>query len=294
MMMRHDGGHDPEPAAAGGEVAKRGARDPADELDRERSARREAEAVAHRLAAELERAREDERAARASADAAVRARDQFIAMVSHDLRGPIGTVLTWAQLLRGGLLGEEKRQRALDAIERGARAQVRLLESLVDLARLRAGTLSFNDTATDLAAVARIAVERSAAAAQAKGVALEVAESREALPLHGDPERLAQAVGHLVDNAVRATPEGGCVVVSARRDGDALELEVRDRGAGLEPGRAEALLAAARDLESAEGRRGLGLPLVVGLVERYGGIVELRSGGAGDGTTAVVRLHALA
>ncbi|HZR83806.1 MAG TPA: HAMP domain-containing sensor histidine kinase [Candidatus Binatia bacterium] len=257
-----------------------------EEVDRERSLRLAAEERADRLARELEEAR-------AEAARAAKSRDQFISSVSHDLRGPIGTVLTWAQLLRGGLLPEEKRERALDAIERGARAQVRLLECLVDLARLRAGTLSYSDGPVDLSAAARAAVEKTAPVARAKGVQVEIEPAVGDVTLQGDGDRLAQAIAQLVDNAIRATPEGGRVGVRLRRDGAQVEVEVTDTGSGLDPEQAENLIAGARDTEaSREARRGLGLPLALGLVERHAGSLRLESAGAGRGTVARVRLPA--
>jgi signal transduction histidine kinase len=291
--MRRDDQHGHQHPGPSRSRALPDAHAPADELARERSAREAAEARAAELEEELARSKRAEGAAREAAESAARSRDQFISTVSHDLRGPIGTVLTWAQLLRGGMLTDEKRQRALDAIERGARTQVRLLETLVDLARLRAGTLAFHESATDLTTIARSAIEKSMSAAQAKRVAIELAAAPEAMPIHADGDRLAQALAHLIDNAVRATPDGGCVDVRLRRDGATVEIAVQDTGAGIEPERAATLVEGARDVDPPlGGRRGLGLPLAIGLLDHHRAAVSITSDGPGLGTTATVRFPA--
>lgn len=264
--------------------------DVSEEVESERAARHRAEKRARELEDLVQRLSEAERVARANGERAERSRDYFISILSHDLRGPIGTILTWAHLLRGGQLSREKVTQALEAIERSARTQVRLLEQVVDLARLRSGRLSIDPQKTDLGAVAEAAVEAARSAADAKQVALTLtAEDR--VQVHGDAERLRQSIGYLLDNAIRSTPESGKVDVVLRRNGSEAEVTLTDSGAGLEPDVAQSLVARARDPEPpGHGRRGLGLPLAVGLVELQGGSVELSSDGPGRGTVARVRL----
>lgn len=249
----------------------------------------------HSVRALEARIRELEADVARSSEAAQRAeqvRDHCISVLSHDLRGPIGTILTWAHLLRGGQLSAEKTAQALGAIERSARGQVRLLEQVVDLARLRSGRLSIEPQAAELGAIAQAAIDETRAAAETKRIAL-VLDRDGAIGVAADPERLRQAIVHLLDNAIRAEPEGGRIDVTTARHGDVAEVHVRDHGPGLEPGMGEALIAEAhRPAPASRGRRGLGLPLAVGLAELHGGSLELASEGLDRGTVARVRMPA--
>jgi PAS domain S-box-containing protein len=234
------------------------------------------------------------RQARSTAEEAMRAKDQFLATLSHELRTPLTVILGWAQLLRGGKLGPEAVPRAVDVIERNAKAQAALVNDLLDVSRIVSGKLRLEVQPADPFAVIAAGIEAMRPAAEAKRVALEFTEESPRAVLRCDPNRLQQVVWNLVSNAVKFTPEGGHVAVrAALRDG-ALEIEVRDDGIGISP---EFLPHVFERFSQASGpgsRRGLGLGLAIvrHLVELHGGTVDVRSAGEGTGATFTVRLAA--
>jgi signal transduction histidine kinase len=270
-------------------------RDPSDmtrALASEREARRQAEKRALDLASELERVKAAERQARAETAAAAELHAEFVSSVSHDLRGPIGTILTWAHLMRNGRLSEEKAAHALDAIARSSQSQLRMLERLVDLARLRLGRLEMEVVRADVGAAARAAVEEVRGSADTRHVLLDV-DASDGLDVAGDPKRLTQAIGHLLENAIDATPDNGRVDLLLRRHEEGIEIVVRDTGSGLDPALAKSLSAGIREPDQrSRARRGLGLPLARGLTELHAGSLELTSEGLGRGTIARMWLPA--
>jgi signal transduction histidine kinase/CheY-like chemotaxis protein len=258
-------------------------------------------AVAEERAGVLAReaaARADAEAARAEAEAANRAKDQFLAMVSHELRNPLSPILAWARLLRAGTLGPEKAQRAYETIERSARSQAQLIEDLLDVSRIVSGKLRLDVRPIELAPPVEAAVETARPAGEAKQVRLQVTLDPRAGPVAGDPERLQQVVWNLVSNAVKFTPRGGRVQVHLARVNSHVELTVRDTGCGIEA----ALLPHVFDRfrqgapKSGAGERGLGLGLAIvrHIVELHGGTVSAHSPGPGRGAVFQVCLPLLA
>jgi PAS domain S-box-containing protein len=238
---------------------------------------------------------EDEQSrARAQAEAANRAKDDFLATLSHELRSPLSAVLTWARLLRRGRLDREKAAQALETIERNAQIQVRLIEDLLDVSRIAAGKLALELAVVDLEAVIRSVVEGVRAAADAKRIAVDFHAAAAELAVRGDETRLHQVFGNLLLNAVKFTPDGGRVAVEARRAGDFAEVLVRDTGSGIEP----ELLATVFDrFQQAQtstnrlhGGLGLGLTISRHLVEAHGGSIAAQSPGRGLGATFRVSL----
>jgi PAS domain S-box-containing protein len=243
---------------------------------------------------EEERARllERERIAREQAESANRAKDAFLATVSHELRSPLNVVLGWARLLRSGRVGAERIPQALETIERNALAQERLVEDLLDVSRIISGKLRLQVERVDLASLLRSTLESLRPSAQAKQVDLSLAvESGE--DVVGDGTRLQQIVSNLVVNAIKFTPSGGKVTVTLARSPGGVQIRVADTGIGIRRELLPAVFEPFRQLdEGGSGQRGLGLGLAVvrQLVELHGGRVTAESAGVDRGTTFAVSL----
>lgn len=251
--------------------------------------------IADRKAAEEEREallrRESE--ARRDAEQANRLKDEFIATVSHELRTPLSAMLGWATLLRNGSLPTERVDRALETIERNARAQGQLIEDLLDVSRIMAGKLTLAVESVEVRSVVEQALESVRPAADAKGVRLQ-STLDSSVRVMGDPQRVQQVVWNLVSNAVKFTPRGGRVQVTLVRDHSAAEITVADTGQGIAADFLPHVFERFRQEEGGSTRRagglGLGLSIVRHLVELHGGVVSAESEGLGKGSTFRVRL----
>ncbi len=227
------------------------------------------------------------------AQEANRLKDEFLATLSHELRTPLNAIVGWTKLLQSGELDEATRAKAIDTIDRNARAQTQLIEDILDVSRIVAGKLHLKVQALDLVAVAESALDSVRHAAEAKGIRLQ-AELRGVGPMHGDPDRLQQVVWNLLSNAIKFTPQEGQVVVRLREaEGHAI-IEVKDDGAGVEPEFLPHVFERFRQADSSSTRPhsglGLGLAIVRHLVELHGGTVSVASEGKGRGATFSVRL----
>jgi PAS domain S-box-containing protein len=254
------------------------------------------EDVTERAARELELRRqiEESNAARATAEAAVRAKDQFLATLSHELRNPVNAVLGWARLLSQG---SGNLSHGMEVVERNALALGRLIDDLLDVARIVAGKLRLELVSTRVATVVEAAVETMRPAAQAKGIAVTIDSTAEGTVL-GDPVRLQQVVLNILQNAVKFTPEGGRIGIRVERDAEAVNLTVTDTGCGIPPDLLPHIFDRFRQADQATTRRfgglGLGLSLVKELVELHGGRVRAESDGPGHGATFIISLPAAA
>ncbi|RYZ40789.1 MAG: response regulator [Myxococcaceae bacterium] len=252
--------------------------------------------VARQCAQALDRARlyDEERAARSTAEAASRAKDAFLAMVSHELRTPLTSILGWSQMLRQGLLGEDKRQRAVEAIERNARAQRQLIEDLLDISRIANGRLRLEPVPLELGRVVEAALDAVRPTALARELELDVLVEADGVPLFGDPDRLQQVVWNLLANAIKFTPPGGRVSVSARTRDEGAELVVKDDGEGIPTDFVPFLFQRFHQADTSVSRQhgglGLGLSIVRHLVELHGGTVSAASEGLGRGSAFTVFL----
>ena len=243
--------------------------------------------------AELQRALARERDARRDAEAANNTKDDFLASVSHELRSPLNAILGWAVMLRSGVdIDADTRRRALDAIERGARAQRQLIDDLLDLARITSGKLRLDVQPVELIPVIEAAVDAVRPTADAKQVRLQVIVDPKATPVSGDPERLQQIVWNLLSNAIKFTQKGGHVEVRLERVNSHVEIVVSDSGIGIDPDLVPHVFERFR--QGAGGRRagglGLGLAIVRELVELHGGSVRAASPGIGRGACFTVSL----
>ncbi len=237
-----------------------------------------------------------EQEARQQAEAASRLKDEFLAVVSHELRTPLTAILGWSRLLRQGGRSAAEQTRAIEAIERNAAAQARLVADLLDVSRIMTGKLRLEVHPVDLTAVVLAAVEAIRPAAEAKGVALDVALDAAPDGFDGDAGRIQQVCWNLLANAVKFTPRGGRVTVRLAAVGDAVELRVSDTGQGIAasflPHVFERFRQADTSSKRAHGGLGLGLALVETLVELHGGTVRATSPGEGKGSVFTVRLPA--
>ncbi len=256
-----------------------------------------AEHRAEELAASLrekEQLLERERRLRSELEAASRAREKALALLAHDLRGPVSAVLGWTGLLRSDCLDAAARERALASIDRCARAQGELITSLLDVSRLTAGRMPLAVGPVDLAELARSSVDELLPAARAKGIDL-LYEGGHAIVV-GDAARLRQVVANLLANAVKFTGDGGRVTVSISGTPRGFAtLEVKDTGVGIPPVLLPHVFECFRQGGAPGLRRaglGLGLYIVKELVHMHGGSVSATSGGEGKGATFAVRLPA--
>ncbi|MBE9159294.1 response regulator [Nodosilinea sp. LEGE 06152] len=178
-----------------------------------------------------------ERTVRAQAEAANRIKDEFLAVVSHELRSPLNPILGWSQLLRKGQLNAQKTQYALDVIERNAQIQAQLINDLLDVSRILRGKLSLNKKAVDLAVVVRAALETVQLAADAKSIQIHTVLEPNLGPVSGDVDRLQQVVWNLLSNAVKFSPEGERVEVRLEQveRGSVGEWERGSVGEGTSP-----------------------------------------------------------
>jgi signal transduction histidine kinase len=254
------------------------------------------ELVGYRAALAIERTRlhEAERAARKDAEAASRAKDEFLAMLSHELQTPLNVVLLWTTLLRSGSLDPASTSRAMEIIEEHARAQNRMIVDLLDVNRIVAGKLTLGLQPVDLADAVDRSIESLRPTAEAKGVSVTADLDRAIGLVVCDPHRVQQIVWNLLSNAVKFTPEGGRVEVALAQDGDLARITVSDTGQGISrdflPHAFERFRQAESGLTRAHGGLGLGLAIVRHLVELHGGTVSASSEGAGKGATFTVRL----
>jgi signal transduction histidine kinase len=227
------------------------------------------------------------------AQEANRAKDEFLAMLGHELRNPLAPILTAVQLMK---LRENAPSREREVIERQAQHLVRLVDDLLDVSRVVRGRIVLRRKPLQLREVVVKGVEIASPALEKARHHLEVAVPED-LWLDADDVRIAQVVANLVTNAAKYTPPGGHVRIAARRDGAQVELTVEDDGLGIEPELLprvfELFVQGARGIDRSEGGLGLGLALVRTLTELHGGSVVARSEGRGRGTQLVLRLPAL-
>mgnify|MGYP006195960385 FL=1 len=222
-----------------------------------------------------------------------RLKDEFLATLSHELRTPLNAVLGWTRVLRTAGMAPGSHERALESIERNARAQARLIEDLLEVSRIVTGKLRLQVRPADLAAIVDAAMEVTQPAAAAKRIAVRTAiEARPAMT-SGDPDRLQQVVWNLLSNAVKFTPPGGTVRVGLRRD-RGFVLTVSDSGIGIEPAFLPHMFEPFRQADGSASREqgglGLGLAIVRQIVELHGGTVTAASAGPGGGAAFEVRL----
>jgi len=235
-----------------------------------------------------------EQTARLAAEATNRSKDEFLAMVSHELRSPLNAILGYTRMLRSGPMNRDVIDNATAIVERNAKAQLQIIEDLLDSARIIAGKLRIVPGPVDLVPVLEAALDTARSAAEAKGVTLAADFGPLPEQVLGDPTRLQQIVWNLLTNAVKFTPEGGRVELRMEGDADNVRITVSDTGKGIDPEFLPFVFDHFRQADPSSARRhgglGLGLSLVKHLVELHGGTITATSEGKGRGAAFTVTL----
>jgi len=230
----------------------------------------------------------------ARAEAANRAKDEFFAVLSHELRSPLNAMSMWVHLLRRGMLDDNKTAHALEVIDRAIALQTRLINDLVDISRISAGKLVVESRWLDFAGVVREAAELLRGDAQAKGLTFEARVEPRRMPVRGDRGRLQQIVHNLLSNAIKFTPSGGRIEMEAGIVESRARLVVRDSGIGIDESVLPYVFERFRQADTSITRRysglGLGLAIARRLAELHGGSISAESGGAQQGATFTVHL----
>jgi signal transduction histidine kinase/CheY-like chemotaxis protein len=237
---------------------------------------------------------ERERRSREAAEAANRAKDEFLSVISHELRSPLNAILGWNRILAMKCGGDPDVAAITPRVEQSAKAQLKMVNDLLDLGRVSTGKLKVESRPTQLARVARLAIDVARPAAAAKGIEILTRFDPGAGELRADPDRLQQVIGNLLSNAVKFTGTGGRVTVALRDDGACTELTVEDTGQGIAPQLLPHIFDRFRQGDDSSTRQtsglGLGLTLVREIVALHGGSVSARSDGLGTGARFSVRL----
>ena len=230
------------------------------------------------------------------AQQANRAKDEFLATLSHELRTPMTSILGWARLLRMGLPADEAME-AVEAIEKSALVQAQLIDDILDVSRIISGKLRVDPEPVDLRTIADAALATVHPAAQAKNIEIVTSFPPSLPAVAGDEGRLQQVIWNLLSNAIKFTPRGGSVTLRIEAGGSLLRLTVQDSGEGISPEFLPHVFEAFRQQDSSttriHGGIGLGLAIVRYIVELHGGRVSVDSPGAGKGSTFTVELPVL-
>lgn len=243
---------------------------------------------------ELTKVYDREKKARDEAVEANRAKDFFLAFVSHELRSPLNAILGWAKILLTKPVDDETRRNALETIERSARSQTKLINDLVDSARVASGKISLEFRPTNLYEVVKVSFHAQKPAADGRNIQFEFMFSDEDVIVFGDANRLQQVFGNLISNAVKFTAEGGRIAVELTKQDTTAQVRVSDTGRGISPESLPTIFKqfSQGDIDKDLSRSGLGLGLSIVniLIAKHGGTVVAESGGLGKGTTFIVTL----
>jgi signal transduction histidine kinase/CheY-like chemotaxis protein len=254
--------------------------------------------AAHGYADKVARDREgllaNEKAARMEAETSNRAKDIFLATLSHEMRTPLNAIVGWISILRAKGSEDEDVVEGLAVIERNTKAQVQLIGEVLDVSRIVSGKLRLEMRPCELVEIINAGIDVVRPGAEAREITLDVQLDPAASRATCDATRIQQVVWNLMSNAVKFTPKGGKIRVTLARDKSSLQIEVCDNGQGISPELLPYVFDRFRQADSSSRRKfgglGLGLSIVKHLVEMHGGTVEARSRGEGQGSTFIVRL----
>jgi len=254
----------------------------------------EREAQLEASAAEREAILESERVARTEAERLSHVKDEFLATLSHELRTPLNAIQGWATLLRARDPSREDLERGLETIERNVRAQVQIVNDLLDMSRIISGKIHLEIQTVRLHEVIENAIEAVRPSAAAKRIRIQALLDSSIGPLRGDPNRLQQVLWNLLSNSVKFSPADGRIQVILERVNSHVEIVVEDNGIGIRPEFLPYVFDRFRQADASMSRRhgglGLGLSIVKNLVELHGGSVRVKSAGENLGSTFVVAL----
>ncbi|HVS66553.1 MAG TPA: ATP-binding protein [Thermoanaerobaculia bacterium] len=236
----------------------------------------------------------NEQTARRDAEAANRAKDVFLATLSHEMRTPLNSIVGWLSILRREHTEKEHFQEGLKVIERSTQAQVQLIDDLLDVSRIVSGKLRVAISRCELIDVINAGVDAVRPAAEARSITLDMHLDPSASRAFCDAVRMQQVVWNLVSNAVKFTPKGGRVEVTLSRERSSLQIQVSDNGQGISAELLPRIFDRFSQADSSTRRRysglGLGLSIARYIVEAHGGTIETTSPGEGEGATFTVRL----
>jgi PAS domain S-box-containing protein len=227
------------------------------------------------------------------AEQASHLKDEFLSTASHELRTPLNAIVGWVHVLQTGALVEEgQRRQAVNAIDRNAKIQTRLIEDLLDVSRMIKGQVSLTVAPLNLRSIVDAAVETLRPAAAAKGIAVDVEGMDDVLPVIGDEHRLQQVISNLLANALKYTARDGNVIIRSAVEGNRAVVRVTDTGEGINPEFLPHVFEPFRQGASATMRKGLGLGLAIvkRLIDLHGGRIDAASKGVGQGATFTVSL----
>ncbi len=233
-----------------------------------------------------------EKEARELAEEASRLKDDFLAMISHELRAPLTAILGWAQMLRSGTLDRTSAERALLTIERNAKSQAHLVGDLLDASRIATGNLSLEIRPVELMSIVEAAVDAVRPSVEAKSLRMQIVLEPWVGPFNGDAERLRQVVWNLLSNAIKFTPQGGLIEVRLERLENKALLIVSDTGQGIDPEFLPRIFDRFGQADTSSKRRqgglGLGLAIVKHIVELHDGAIYAYSRGDGQGSDFMI------
>ncbi|PSN76243.1 hypothetical protein C8B47_28330, partial [filamentous cyanobacterium CCP4] len=259
--------------------------------------RKQAEAVRLRLAEEREQLLEREKTARQEAETANRIKDEFLAVLSHELRSPLNPILGWSKLLQTRKLSEQKTQQALATIERNAKLQTQLIEDLLDVSRILRGKLVLNIAPVSLNHTIEAALETVKLAIETKDIRVQKSFNQDIDVVMGDAARLQQVIWNLLSNAVKFTPPQGTIEIRLQPSPNCVQIQVRDTGKGITPDFLPHVFDYFRQEDGTTTRNfgglGLGLAIVRHITELHGGTVWAESAGENMGSTFTVQLPLL-
>jgi signal transduction histidine kinase/ActR/RegA family two-component response regulator len=230
--------------------------------------------------------------------AANRRKDEFLAMLAHELRNPLAPIRNAVEIMRAVGSTDDRINKGSDTISRQVQHLVRLVDDLLDVSRVTQGKVLLQREALELTEVISRGIDLARPLIEARHHKLEVTlPPLGELIVEGDATRLAQVIGNLLDNAAKYTDEGGSIHLRATRDNELVVIRVRDNGVGISPDLLprvfDLFIQAERSPDRAQGGLGIGLSLVKNLIELHGGTVEARSNGRGNGSEFIVRLPVL-
>ncbi|HEY9748555.1 MAG TPA: response regulator [Allocoleopsis sp.] len=229
-----------------------------------------------------------------AAQTANRMKDEFLAIVSHELRSPLNAILGWSRLLRSRSYDSATTERALETIERNAKLQTQLIEDLLDVSRVMRGQLKLQMRPLDLISVIEAAFDAARPLVEAKSIQLQLTFDQPSSLVLGDSDRLQQVIWNLLSNAIKFTPQGGQISIRLHHSKQSVELQVTDTGQGISPTFLPHVFDHFRQADStttrSHGGLGLGLAIVRHLVELHGGQIRAASPGLGQGATFTVTL----
>jgi signal transduction histidine kinase len=252
------------------------------------------EDAARQLALALDRAVSYERLEqeRQRAESASRAKDEFLAMLGHELRNPLSPILTATQLMR--LRGEEIFEKERTVIERQCKHMIRLVDDLLDVSRITRGKVDLRRRPVEISEIVAQAVELASPAMEERAHRLTLDVPSSGMVVHADPARLAQVLANLLTNAAKYTPHGGSILVGVRTNDNMVQIGVRDSGIGIDPKLLphvfDLFVQGRQGIDRAAGGLGLGLAIARTLVELHGGTICARSAGQGQGSEFCVEL----